>query len=191
MLISSQGFNEAYCQSKLFAQSDIEVSYNDVNAWNKIDDLQNDNNDGYGFGVALNHSLSDRVYLNLKYSLNVIEYRDLDRSYTNSYYELKTGYGFQLSEFTEISPQLGFGVINLNQYTSIQTQIAGRPETRSTTHYNRGEKEPFRNWIVGARLKHKLTNSIFIGLDMNIYYSFNFDIGRTILSPFLSIKPFQ
>ena len=151
-LASSQGFNEAYCQSKLLTRSDIEVSYNNVNAWNKIDGFQNNNNDGYGFGLALNYSLSNGLSINLKYSLNNIEYRDLERRYMNSYYELKTGYGFQLSEFTEIIPQIGFGVTNLNQYNSIETQIAGQPESKSTTHYDKGEKEPFRNWTAGARL---------------------------------------
>ncbi|KYG75862.1 hypothetical protein [Roseivirga spongicola] len=183
--------SQVHLQAQFLPQTDIEISYNNVNAWSKLDDFQNNNNDGYGFGLALNHTLSNDVLINLKYSLNNIEYRDLERRYMNSYYELKTGYGFQLSEFTEIIPQMGFGVTNLNQYNSIQTQIAGQPESKSTTHYDKGEKEPFRNWIAGARLKHKLSNSIFIGLDMNIYYSFNFDIGRTIFSPYISISPFK
>ena len=188
LFLSLFGLNTAICQSKLLFKTDLEISYNDVDAWNKFEGLQNDNNDGFGFGLALNHQIKERIDVTLKYSTNNILYRDLDKRYTNSYYQIHIGYQLKLSEFTEFSPRIGFNVVNLNQYVSIQTKIQGRPETRNLVHYDRFDKEPFRHWSIGGQLKQTITESVYIGFNLDILYSVNFDLGRTILSPFLGFK---
>lgn len=168
-------------QKRFWKNISAELSYDRVNTWSVFPISRNYNNDGRGIGIGLNYSLNKALFLELEYSVNRVEHLDLDRIFFDSNYSLGVGYNFKIDALNELRPRLSLAVITLAQYTTITTEIVGRPESRNKVHYYSG-KEPFRHWSIGFDYRHNVCDRLYIGLSCDINYAFTFDFGRTNLS---------
>ena len=174
-------------QSGFFKKSQFGISYSDIKSWRgpsnfKTSHNQKPLNKVQSFGIVLNHDITDKFFMKLKYDLDKVEHIDFNRNYFNSSYFLSLGYKYSINNINEIRPRIGFAVINIVDYSTIITEVVGRPETRNIRHYYNG-KEPFRNWSVGFDYQHWVSEKIYLAIGFEITYNFTFKDGRTYLSP--------
>lgn len=172
-----------------FEKSQLSISYNTIHSWHSLRAVQlrpnqNRSNEVESFSMFFSHDWKNKFTFQLEYHLDRVQHIDLRQVFFNSSYFLKAGYKFKINQLNELRPRIGFGVINHVLYETWTVQVGG-PETRTVTHFTSGKKEPFRQWTIGMDYRHDISKTIFVGLGLDVVYNFNFERGRTYLSPYL------
>ncbi len=180
----------ASAQSQVLDNSQIGITYSLIDSWRTTKNLyqissQKSINAVESLGLFYSYKTKKAFILQLNYSVDRVQHRDLNRTFFNSSYHLSIGHFFDITELSQLTPKLGFSVINHVDYYTIIAEVVGRPETRSITHYYSG-KEPFRNWSVGFDYRHRFLPKLYVGLSLDLTYNFVFNHGRTYLSPYLA-----
>jgi len=179
-------------QTSFLKGTELGLTYSSIKAWrspiNTITiNSQRSVNPVKAYSVEFVKSVLKNGFVKIQYSFDVEDHSDLLRRFINSTYFVSVGYKLMLDEINEFRPRIGWGIINRANYGTAITQIQGRPDTRSVIHYYYG-KEPFTNWSLGMDYRHNMTDSIIIGIGIDVTYNFKFRDGRTYISPFIGYR---